>query len=143
MRMLINAEQCPCSADDRLGGYVGSWTFYRGSTASPDQIEKEFKACRCFCYTGGIPPSKHPGNVRKLPAKRMLKISQDLDCPMPSILSHAAHAGQSTKPAVQSSLVFIRLGAGCLYSHRRCYTMNYCQYIDEQPYKRIQNCMRW
>ncbi|KAK9818802.1 hypothetical protein WJX74_001883 [Apatococcus lobatus] len=48
---LLRTPRFFSSVDERLGGYAGSWTFYKGAAASPDQVEKEFKACRCFCYT--------------------------------------------------------------------------------------------
>ena len=44
--------RCIHSEDERLGGYGGDWTFFKGANASPGQVEKQFRAFRCFCYTG-------------------------------------------------------------------------------------------
>ena len=50
----VNAY-APCHSDDeRLGGYGGLWTFFRGESGEAEQLDNEFRAYRCFAIAGGV-----------------------------------------------------------------------------------------
>ncbi|KAK9867171.1 hypothetical protein WJX84_000431, partial [Apatococcus fuscideae] len=48
---LLRTPRFFSSNDARLGGYGGVWTFFRGGDASPEELEHEFRAYRCFCLS--------------------------------------------------------------------------------------------
>ena len=54
----MDVESCaPCHSDDeRLGGYGGLWTFFRGDSGEIEQVDNEFRAYRCFAIAGGLFP---------------------------------------------------------------------------------------
>ncbi|KAK9837588.1 hypothetical protein WJX74_000980 [Apatococcus lobatus] len=45
---LVRTPRFFSSDDERLGGYGGLWTFYKGGSGETEQLDNEFRAYRCF-----------------------------------------------------------------------------------------------